>query len=294
MVLVWRPPRSVMAAAAMLAGAALAGCALPAEPPPVAVVSPPPLVTPAPVAVAQPRPSLSPPIGVPEPPAPTVRHTPLRPSATPPESRETPPPATPTPSRPPSPSPTPSASPTPEPTSLVALLPRAAALAPLEWADATGAHTAPWVEVAPPGAIAPGVALPHVAAARSATGGCASAADAVDGEALEAASTTLHADPAPGAPVDLVVVRYPSEAAAQAAVAAIQALGAACEGVVTPDGTLGSGVPTLAAAAVLSGDGAALVVDAAADGAILIAVVHEGAPTEAVTALVRAQVAALV
>ncbi len=284
-------------AAALLVGAALAGCALEAQPPPVTVV-PPPAVSGAPVAVAQPRPSLAPPVAVPEPPVPTARHTPLRPVATPPVPN---PPAEPVRSASPAPAPdpTPAASPTPRPTasptSLVALLQRAAPLPSVERTDAAGTRTTSWAELAPPRGIAPALAVPHAAAARSGSGACATAADAVDGQAVEAASTTLVFDQASDAPIeiDLVLVRYPSAEAAGAAVAALQALGTACEGVVTAEGTLGSGTPSFAATAVLAGDGTALVADAAVEDAIVIAVVHERAPAQVVGALVRAQVAAL-
>lgn len=272
-------------AAALLAGAALVGCGAAAEPPADAIVSPPePLASHAPVAVAEPVPAapLAPPRAVPEPPAPTAHYSPVQPP-----ERTPPPSSAPTPSAPPT------LSPTAAPVPLLALLPTAGALEPLRWTDEAGVRRARWSEVAPAAAIAPASALPHVVAARSAGGACASAADAVDGRAIDAATVSLAADPAPGAPIDVVLVRYPSPAAAAAAVAALQSLGDACEGVVTADGTLGTATPVLAAAAVLTGDGAALVLDATGAGALLIAVVHEGAPREAVAALVAAQLAQL-
>ncbi len=287
-----RAPRSATVVAALIAGAALVGCAVTAEPP--AVVTPPgPVASQAPVAVAEPVAAgpLAPPRGVPEPPVPTAHYTPAAPPvSTPPETT---PASTPTPASPlPAPaSPGPAAS--PSPVALLALLPPATALAPLGWTDATGARTARWTEAAPAAAIARGNALPHVAAARSAGGACASAADAVDGRAVEAAIVSLALDPASAAPIDLVLVRYPSASAAADAVAAVQALGVACDGVATQDGTLGSATPLLSAAAVLSGDGAGLSADVTGEGAMLIAVVHEGAPPEAVAALVAAQLARL-
>lgn len=281
-------PRPLTVAAALLAGAALVGCGVAAEPP-VTIVSPPePLASQASAPAAEPavaRP-LAPPRAMPEPPAPTAHYAP-------PEAADAP-----TPSPTSSPSPTPSApstspSPAPAPTRLVALLPAASALAPLSWSDGAQMRSARWTEVAAAATVARGNALPHVAAARWAGGACASAADAVDGRAVEAAIVSLAADPASGSPIDLVLVRYPSASAAGAAVAAVQALGAACEGVGTPDGTLGSATPLLSATAVLTGDAATLRADVTGEGAMLIAVVHEGAPPEAIAALVAAQLAKL-
>lgn len=274
-------PRSVTAAAALLASAALVGCGVSQEPP--ALATTPPLVSHGPDAAAEPPTvdPLAPPRAVPEPPAATAHDAPTRT------------PASPSPTPAPMPTQTTIASPTPSAVRLVGLLPRVAELAPLRWTDDAGEHSAPWTEVAPAVAIAPGAALPHVAAAREAGGACASAADAVDGRAGDAAMVSLAAAPAPGAPIDLVLVRYPSASAAAAAIAALQALGTACDGVATADGTLGSATPSLSAAAVLAGDGARLVVDAMGEGAMLVAIVHEGAPPEAVEALVAAQLARL-
>lgn len=273
-------------AAALLTGAALVGCGVAGEPPVTVVVPPEPLASNAPVVVAEPAVSapLAPPRAVPEPPAPTAHYAPIEtPTPQPPS------PATPTPTPTPTQAVEPSATPTPAPLRLAALLPAAEALAPLSWSDGGEVRSAPWTEVAPAAAIARGNALPHVAAARWAGGACASAADAVDGRAVDAAIVSLAADPAAGSPIDVVLIRYPSPSAAAAAVAAVQALGAACEGVVTPDGTLGSAAPLLTATALLTGDGAALTADVTGESAMLVAVVHEGAPPEAVAALVAAQ-----
>lgn len=289
-----RAPRSVVAAAlvtgAALVGAALTGCGAPEQSPAVVVTPPAPVASQPPVAVPGPTPrgSLAPPVAVPEPPVPTAHYRPVGPPASSAPSS--------TPSGSPSTSPTPSVDPTispaPTPVPLVALLLRADGLAPPAWSDSTGVErTAPWSEAAPPSAIAPAASLPHLAAARSAGGACAAAA--ADGQAIDAASVTLTAEAMPGSPVDLVLVRYPTAAAAATAVAALQAVGVACDGVETAEGTLRAGTPLLSATAVLESEGVVLVIDAISAGELLIAVLHEGAPAEVVTALAAAQRATL-
>ena len=272
----------VTVAAALLMAATLAGCG--PTSPPLESVSPPSPPAPEPIAVVSPPPvrslpPLSPPIEVPMPPVPTVRgpSAPHDPAAS----------ATPTPQPAPSPQPSPTASPapTPGPTGLTALLPLVAALPPLTWVDADGERTAPWTELAAAAAVPPIAAITHVAAARGSAGDCAAVAHTIDGAALEAAAVSLAADPAPGAPFDLVLLRYDSPAAAGAALAALQALGAACEGIETADGVLGAGA---AGGVVLRSVDTVLVVEATVVDALLVAVQHEGAPPEAVAALLAA------
>ncbi|MGM1030753.1 MAG: hypothetical protein ACQEWM_12920 [Actinomycetota bacterium] len=293
-----RAPRCATVAAALIVGAALAGCGAPAEPPVVVVTPPEPLVSHAPVAVAEPAGTgpLAPPRAVPEPPAPTAHYRPAERPAPPAPPAPQPPSPTPSSSSP-SPSPSPSTpatpSPPPAPVRLDDLLIAAGDLPQLRWADDAGDRTARWTEVEPATMIARGNALPHVAAGRWAGGACASAADAVDRRAVDAAIVSLAADPAPGAPIDVVLLRYRSPGAAAAAVDAVQELGVACEGIETPDGTFGSTSPRLSAAALLIGDDAALTAEVTGQGAMLVAVVHEGAPPEAIDALVAAQLARL-
>lgn len=288
-------PRSgkVTVAAALLSVTALTGCGAGSGPPETASVTPPAPADSQPTGVvapqpAQQRPPLSPPQEQPLPAVPTVRgpYVPIRPTPAPTPSA-TPAPTQPAPSATATPSPTPSATPTPTPmpTGLVALLPRASDLPPLSWATAEGTRTADWTEITPPAAVPVASALTHVSAARAAGGACASASQRVDGNVLAAAAVSLAADPAPGAPIDVVLLRYPTAQQATDAMAALRALGGACAGVETADGVLGAaagGRVTLTA-----GD-AVLVVEGAARGALLIGVQHEGAPPEAVAALIAA------
>lgn len=271
------------AAAALLSAAALAGCGIAgpldtdappqtSQSPGVAVVAPPPAL--------EPRP-LSPPREVPLPPVPTVRG---------PAAPVTPTPAvSPTPTATPAPQPTPSATTTPtqtpQPTDLVALLPRAAALPPLTWTGAHGEQTAPWSELAPGAVVPAATAITHVAAARSAGEACGGIADRVSGPALDAAAASFAADPAPGSPFDVVLLRFSTPAGADDALAALQSLGTECAGVETADGVLGAdagGSVTL-----VSGE-ATLTVEARVSDVLLVAVLHEGAPIEAVAALFAA------
>ncbi|MGC5075609.1 hypothetical protein [Agrococcus sp. DT81.2] len=281
---------------AALVGAGLVGCVAPAELPvdTGTTAESPASQSPA-AAPAPPRGTIAAPVADPEAPVATAHYTPSRTAdPSPPASRPPTPSAAPTASAAPTPSAAPSQSSTPAPVTVAALLRRAEGLSPLTWNDSTGAsHTAPWLEVAGPGELAPAAALPHVAAARSAGGDCAAVAAAGDGAAIEAAAISLAVETMPGSPVDLVLVRYPSAAAAASAVEGLQTIGVACEGVETAEGTLGSGVPLLSATVVLESGGKSLVADATSVGVLLVGVVHEGAPPEAVTALVAAQRAAL-
>lgn len=284
--------------------ATVAGCGVLTAPQPVTTISPPPpLLSGEPVAVAEHDPetgSVGEARPAPEPPAATARYRPTGAGAESgavtgaavdavpdPERVATPEPSAPTgPDASASPSPTPTAAPLP------GLLLAAGTLPTLSWSDAGGAHTAAWQQVGPAAAVTPADALPHVAAARAVGGECASAADAVVANAVDAATIALSADPAPG-PIALALVRYPAAAAAADALAALQRMDAACQGAVTPDGTFGARAPALSASAALTDGDEALVLDATAHGTVLVAVVHPGAPIEAVTALASAQAAAL-
>lgn len=275
-------PRMVTVAAALLTGAALAGCG-PAGPPPASVTPPPEAHPPAVVAPppATERPPLSPPVEVPLAPVPTVvgPYVPPDPS----------PPASPTPSAAPTPGPTAPAEPSPtadpRPTPLVELLPAAASLPPLTWVDGAGEHTAAWTELVPGAVVDAATAIAHVDAARAAGGACGSAADAVDAAAVAAAAVSLAADPAPGVPFELVLMRYAEPHAAADALAAMRALGTACEGVETAEGVLGALDGTHGATLVLRAGESALLAEAVVLDALLVTVLHEGAPPEAVTAL---------
>lgn len=273
----------VTVAAALLTAAALAGCglvqeepeAIPATPPPAAAT--PPVV--APPADAE-RPPLSPPVEVPMPSVPTV-HGPYVPPTPQPEASATPDAA-------PSATPETTPSPTAEPRSLVALLPVARELPPLTWTSADGEHTATWSELTPAAAVAPARAIAPVAAARASGDACAAAAEAVDGAALEAAGVSLAAGRAPGAPFDVVLVRYPTAEAAELARAALQRLGTDCAGVVTDEGVLEAGEGAHGPTVVLRTGEAALVAESAVIDALLAVVLHEGAPPEAVATLLAA------
>ncbi|WP_347753844.1 hypothetical protein [Agrococcus sp. ProA11] len=299
-------PRSgkVTVAAALLSVTALTGCGAGSTPPEAATTTPPapaaspptgshPGVIDAPAPASE-RPPLSPPREQPLPEVPTVRG----PYVPPPPTTEPAPSGPPRPSQPaptvtatPTPSATPSATPTsaptpaPTPAGLVALLPRAADLPPLTWTAADGTRSADWTETSPPAAVPVASALTHVSAARAAGGDCASASRRVDGSVLAAAAVSLAAEPAPGAPMDVVLLRYASAQLASDAITALRALGTACAGVETADGTLGAGAG--GRVTLTSGD-AVLIVEGRARGTLLIAVQHEGAPPEAVAALLAA------
>ena len=293
-----RGPRISTAAAALLVAAVLSGCGIPG-PGPAPIVSPP-------FGSEQEPPSLAPP--APLAPAPTtttatrsgkvpvVEHVPLavavgqpdlqiEPPAEQAPEAPAPPPAPPIPSA----SATPQATPTPVPAPALAdRLASADALPPLSWSGGTEG----WSLVAGPTAVAAREAIAHVAAAQGAGGDCAAAAAAVDGGATAAAMEALSAG-APGGPYSLVVLRYPSADEAGAAVAALQALGEVCAGVVTDSGTFATAAPAHDATVLLTADGVSLAVDGIASGAHLIAVLHEDAPIEAVALLLREQAALL-
>lgn len=272
----------VTVAAAAVTVATMVGCGLVSGPPETPPASPPPspdpqvaVVAPPPGVVLQP---LSPPIEVPEPAVPTVQGPYVPPSVTTASEHPSP---TPAPSPVSSP-PTPTTSPPPTlPASLIALLPAAAELPSLTWRGDDGEQRAEWSEFAPPLRVDPALAIAHVAAARQSDPACGDP-DAVDGAAIDAAAMTFTADPAPGGPFELVVLRYPSALAATDALEALQALGAACEGVRTDAGVLGAGDD---GAVVLRSAAAVLVVEAAALDALLVAVLHRGAPAQAVATL---------
>ncbi|WP_092667375.1 hypothetical protein [Agrococcus carbonis] len=290
-------PIAVRIAAGVLAAAALTGCGLqpapqqlpdaPSASPPTAVVAPPVVLEPAP---------LSPPVEVPMPEVPTVVGPyvpPPPPSDAPRPPGSTPPAATPAPAVTPTPTPRPTAAPSPEPTppaaaGLAARLPAAASLPPLAWHDGDRERTAAWSAVLPARELPAALAIAPVAAARDASAECAAIADAAVAGSLEAASASYAADPAPGAPFDLALVRYPSDTVAREALTALRALGVACAGVPTADGTLGTGVGAHGAIVLLRAGDAALVVESAVRGELLVVVQHEGAPPEAVTALLAA------
>lgn len=279
-------PRMVTVAAALLTVTAMAACGLVPEAPEEVSVTRAPSVSEPPAVVAPPvetaRPPLSPATEVPPAPVPTVRGPYVPPVPQPDAS------ATPSPTATPSPSARPTPAPSPEPVRLLALLPVAGELPQLRWASARGERTAAWSQVTAAAATRPGIAIVHVGAARGAGGACAAAADAVDGAALEAAAVSLAADPAPGAPFDLVLVRYATPAAAAQALAALQRLGAECAGVETDAGVLGPGQSAHGPTAVLRVSDAALIAEATVIDALLVAVLHEGAPPEAVATLMAA------
>ncbi|RWR23280.1 hypothetical protein D8Y24_07120 [Agrococcus lahaulensis] len=287
-----RGSRILTAAAALITGAAVAGCG-PTAPPPVTVSPPPPLPTQDASVVSPPLAGpVSQPEGVPRPTAPTV-HYDGPPSASPPAAPEPEPSvapvATSAPAPPPEPRPTPSPSPA-EPAALLDLLLDPGALPPLRWSGADGEAEAAWTRLAPSTVVEPADAIAHLGVARGIGGDCAAAADAVDGAATEAALVALAAEPAPGAPMNVVLLRYGSEAAAAAAATALHALGIACDGEVAEAGALGTGGGAHTATVLLTGPVASLVVEADAHGALLVAVVHQVAPPEAVEQLLRAQV----
>ncbi|WP_425845962.1 hypothetical protein [Agrococcus sp. TSP3-2-1] len=204
-------------------------------------------------------------------PAPSPSAEPARPTPTPT--------AAPTASVAPSPSPTPPAA----PRALVDMLVDAGSLPPPTWTEGT------WAELAPPGSVPVGEAIPHVSVARTASAECAAAAGAVDGAASEAAMVALATGTERGGAFNVAVLRYPSAAAAADGTAALRALAAACEGTGTESGTFAAPPPAHDAAVALESDDAALVVDAAAVGRHVVAVLHERAPAEAVATLIAAQ-----
>ncbi|QUW19399.1 hypothetical protein [Agrococcus sp. Marseille-Q4369] len=278
----------ITVAAALLMSAALVGCGAAAMPSP----------TDPGLEAGTPAPGVAPPDALPavaghggE--APGVRPRPHQQRADPDEPAAEPAPsqsaepARPTPT--PTAAPTASAAPTPSPTTpaapraLVDLLVDAGSLPPPTWTEGT------WVELAPPASVPVGEAIPHVAVARTASPECAAAAGAVDGAASEAAMVALSAGSERGAVFNVTVLRYPSAAAAADAIAALQALSAACEGTATESGTFAAPPSAHGAAVALESDDAALVVDAAAVGRHVVAVLHERAPAEAVATLIAAQ-----
>lgn len=282
-----------MVAAALLTAGAMSGCSLPnglpepSDPTPSAVPHPPAVVAPPP---AVDRPPLSPPLEVPMPPVPTVQGPyvpPPAPTASAPPA-SAPPAASETPVPPPSPTPTATPVPSPEPPPLSDLLPAAAALPPLTWSDAEGEHAAEWTLAAPAAPVEAATAITHVAAAMQAGGSCGAAAERVVVGALDAAATSLAAEPAPGAPFGVVLVRYPSSAAADDALAALRLLGEACEGADTGAGVLGAGEGAHGATVLLRDGDVAHAAEAIAIDALLAAVLHESAPPEAVATLLSA------
>lgn len=289
-----RGSRILTAAAALITGAAVAGCG-PMAPPPVTVSPPPPLPTQDASVVSPPLAGpVGQPEGVPRPTAPTV-HYDGAPTASPPAAPEPEPEpsaapvATPAPTTPPGPRPTPSPEPA-ESAALLDLLLDPAALPPLRWSGPDGEAEAAWTRLAPSAEVEPADTIAHLGVARGIGGDCAAAADAVDGAATEAALVALAAEPAPGGPMNVVLLRYGSEAAAAAAATALHALGIACDGEVAEAGALGTGDGAHTATVLLTGPVASLVVEADAHDALLVAVVHQVAPTEAVEQLLRAQV----
>ncbi|SFS17854.1 hypothetical protein SAMN04487783_2431 [Agrococcus baldri] len=284
----------VTVAAALLTVTAMVGCGLMPTAPEAVSVTPPPSVTEPPAVVAPPaetaRPPLSPATEVPLAPVPTV-HGPYVPPVPQPDPSATPSPAaTPSPSAGPSPGPNPgpTPAPSPDPARLLALLPMAHELPQLRWASARGERTAAWSEMASAAATTPEIAIVHVGAAREAGGACAAAAEAVDGAAIEAAAASFAAEPAPGAPFDLVLVRYPSPTAAAQALAALQRLGIDCAGVETDTGEFGAGQSAHGPTALLRAADAVLIAEATVIDALLVTVLHEGAPPEAVATLLAA------
>lgn len=215
---------------------------------------------------------------------PTV-HGPYVPPAPPTASATPEPTASPTPEATPTPTPTPTPTVEPQPSSLLSLLPVAAELSPLTWADAAGAHTAAWSERTPAAGVEPAASITHVGAAQASGGECAAAADAVDAAALEAAAVSLAADPAPGAPFGLVLVRYPSAESAQQALAALQGLGADCAGVETENGVLEAGESAHGPTVLLRAGESVLIAESTTIDALLAVVLHDGAPPEAVATL---------
>lgn len=280
----------VTVAAALLTVTAMAGCGLVQDAPEAVSVTPPPSVTEPPAVVAPPaeavRPPLSPATEVPLAPVPTVHGPYVPPVPQPDASATASPAATPSPSAAPTPAPAPA--PSPEPARLLALLPLAGELPQLRWATADGERTAAWSEVTAAAATTPATAIVHLGAARDAGGACAAAAGAVDGAAMEAAAVSLAADPAPGAPFDLVLVRYPSPAEAAQALTALQRLGTECAGIETEAGALGAGESPHGPTVLLRAADAMLIAEATVIDALLVAVLHEGAPPEAVATLLAA------
>lgn len=293
-----RRPRAVPVAAALLTGVALVGCGLAAGPPQVVSVTPPSAV-PAPVVVA-PAPErtpspLAPAVEVPLAPVPTVTGPGIAPEPTPSESPlpGTPAPTGPAPTDPVPTTPVPSE---PAPTSppdeavraLLAMLPDAAALPPLRWSSATGDQVAEWAETAPAAVLDAATAIAHVAATAEVGGACAATAAAVHDRSLAAAGVALSAGPAPGAPFEVVLLRFPGDADAVAARTALQSLGTECAGSRTGAVVFEAGASVHGPTAVLrSGDGV-LVAEAVSSGTLLALVQHRGAPPEAVAALLPA------
>ncbi|WP_405217497.1 hypothetical protein [Agrococcus sp. Ld7] len=290
-------PAKVTVAAALLSVTALTGCVV--EPNPAGAGSTPSArpddARPAVVVAPAPErevPPMSPPREQPMPEVPTVRgpYVPTEPTSPPtdaPTSTSSAPVDTsmPTPAPTGTPAPTPTPTSTPMPARLVALLPRASELPTLAWSTTEGMRTAAWSEIAAPAAVPVATALTHVNAARAAGGACASTGQRVDAAVLAAAAVSLAADPAPGAPMDVVLLRYPTAQLAADGLDALRSLGTACGGVETPDGMLGAGAD---GRVTLTSDDAVLVLEGTARGTLLIAVQHEGAPPEAVTALLAA------
>jgi hypothetical protein len=280
----------VTVAAALLTVAAMAGCGLVPNAPEAVSVTPSPSASEPPAVVAPPveavRPPLSPATEVPLAPVPTVHGPYVPPVPQPDASAEPSPAATPSPSAAPTTAPSPA--PSPEPAPLLALLPEAGELPQLRWATADGERTAAWSEVTAAAATTPATAIVHLGAARDAGGACAAAAGAVDGAAMEAAAVSLAADPAPGAPFDLVLVRYPTPSGAEQALTALQRLGTECAGVETDAGVLAAGQSAHGPTALLRADDAVLIAEATVIDALLAVVLHEGAPPEAVATLLAA------
>lgn len=287
-----RGHRITTVAAAVLMSAALVGCGAPATPSPTdagpEVDAPgvaPPDALPAVSGYAGEAPGVRPRSQEPPPdPVEPDRETEASPSPSPSTSPD-PARPTPTPSAVPSASAAPSPSPTPPaaPRALVDLLVSVGSLPAPTWTDGE------WVELAPPGTVPVGEAIAHVAVARTASGECAAAAGAVDGAASEAAMVALSTGVERGGSFNVTVLRYPGEAAAADAVVALQALAAACEGTATESGTFAAASSPHGAAVALDADDVALVVDAAAAGRHVVAVLHERAPDDAVASLIAAQ-----
>lgn len=274
----------VTVAAALLTVAAMAGCGLA----PGSVedsAATPPAAAEVPTVVSPPgeteRPPLSPAVEVPMAPRPTIDG----PVVTPPPQPEASATPVPTSSATPTPTPTPTPTDSAAPSTLLALLPMAVEMPALSWLTDDGERTASWSEVSPAAAVNPASAIAHVVAARQSGGACAAVADAVLGAASEAATVALAAEPAPGAPFEVVLVRYPTATAAAQALATLQGLGSVCAGVATDAGVLAAGVSAHGSTVLLQADGAALIAEATAVDALLAVVLHEGAPPEAVAAL---------
>lgn len=298
-----RRPRAVTVAAALLTGAALGGCGLAAGPPQVVSVTPPSAV-PVPVVVApapeRTPPPLAPAVEVPLAPVPTVTGPGIAPEPTPSESPlpSTSAPSTPAPSgpSPTDPAPTDPVPSDPAPTSppdeaaraLLALLPHAAALPPLRWSGATGEQVADWSELAPAAVLDPATAIVHVAAAAEVGGACAAAAVEVHAAVLATAGVALSAGAAPGAPFEVVLLRYSSDGGAAAARTALQSLGTVCAAARTGAGVFEAGDSVHGPTVVLRSGEGVLVAEAVSSGTLLALVQHRGAPPEAVAALLPA------